>query len=103
MLVVGHSFADPVGERIAFDADLLVGRLRSVSRALLSRQITSSTGNLLVSRELFNSLGDLKTLNIVMIGCLFFRPACSVTLFLKEEDFIFIDCIRQTAFVALGL
>jgi glycosyltransferase involved in cell wall biosynthesis len=54
--------SDPVGGRVAFDADLLVSRFGSASRAFLSRQISSSTGNLLVSRRLFNTIGGFEDL-----------------------------------------
>ena len=51
-----------LGERLAFDAELLISRFRSVSAALLNRQIASSTGNFVVSRNLFELIGGFEDL-----------------------------------------
>ena len=71
---------DPTGGRIAFDADLLYRRYGSVSKALLSRQIASSTGNFVVSRTLFEAVGgftDLKYCHdwmFALLACRFCEP-----------------------------
>ena len=77
---------DPIGERIAFDADLLVNKFGSVSRAFVDRQIASSTGNFVVSRELFEKIGgfvDLKYCHdwlFALEACVYCEP-----IFIKER------------------
>lgn len=56
------SFTEPLAYVAAYDAAYLVGSLGSVSTALLAKQIAISTGNLIVTRRLFDTLGGFRPL-----------------------------------------
>ena len=72
--------ADPVGQSVMFDANRLVEQTGGVSAALLTRQIASSTGNVILTRALFDALGGFSDLRychdwmLMLNACWFCEP-----------------------------
>ncbi len=74
---------DRVGQAVMFDADRLVAFAGSVSAALLTRQIASSTGNIMLTRALFDALGGFANLRychdwMLMLNACWFCEPCFV-------------------------